>query len=91
MAHTHTKKDKIMQFAETWGDLETVLLSEVSQNEKNKQSILMHICGIQKNGIDDFICKAEIDIKVENNYMDTKEERWGMEEIGKLGLTHMYY
>ena len=80
-----------MQFAETWGDLETVLLSEVSQNEKNKQSILMHICGIQKNGIDDFICKAEIDIKVENNYMDTKEERWGMEETGKLGLTHMYY
>ena len=44
-----------------------------------------------ENGIDDFICKAEIDIKVENNYMDTKEERWGMEGIGKLELAHIYY
>ena len=32
----------------------------------------MHICGIQKNGIDDLICKAEIDTDVENKCMDTK-------------------
>ena len=28
-----------------WMDLETVIQSEVSQEEKNKYRILMHICG----------------------------------------------
>ena len=32
-------------FVETWMDLETVIQSEVSQQEKNKYRILMHICG----------------------------------------------
>ena len=32
-------------FVETWMDLETVILSEVSQKEKNKYRILTHICG----------------------------------------------
>ena len=34
-------------------DLETVIQSEVSQKEKNKYPMLMHICGIQKNGTDE--------------------------------------
>ena len=50
-----------MPFAETWMDLETVIQSEVSQKEKNQYRILTHICGIQKNGIDELICKAEIE------------------------------
>ena len=41
--------------------VETVIQSEVSQKEKNKYPILMHICEIYKNGIDDLICKAEIE------------------------------
>ena len=40
------KRNEIVPFAETWMDLETVILSEVSQKEKNKYCILMHICGI---------------------------------------------
>ena len=36
------------------------LQSEVSQKERNKYGILMHTYGIYKNGIDDLICKAEI-------------------------------
>ena len=35
--------------------------SEVSQKEKNKYCILTQICRIQKNGIDDLICKAEVE------------------------------
>ena len=31
----------------------------ISQEEENKYHILMLICGSQKNGIDDLICKAE--------------------------------
>ena len=39
----------------------SVIQNEVSQKEKNKYRILTHICGIWENGIDDFICKAEIE------------------------------
>ena len=37
------KRNKIGSFVETWMDLETVILSEVSQKEKNKYHILTHI------------------------------------------------
>ena len=39
------KKNKIMPFAETCMDLETVIQSKVSQKEKNKYRILTHIYG----------------------------------------------
>ena len=39
------KRNKIGSFVETWMNLETVIQSEVSQKEKNKYRILMHICG----------------------------------------------
>ena len=39
------KKNKIESFVEKWMDLETVIQSEVSQKEKNKYCILMHVCG----------------------------------------------
>ena len=34
------KKNKIMPFAATWMDLEIIILSEVSQTEKDKYHIL---------------------------------------------------
>ena len=50
--HTHTmeyysaiKRNEIGSFVYTWMDLETVIQSEVSQTEKNKHRILMHVCG----------------------------------------------
>ena len=39
-------KNEIGSFEEMWMDLESVIQSEVSQKEKNKYCILMHICGI---------------------------------------------
>ena len=39
------KRNETESFVETWMDLETVIKSEVSQKEKNKYHILMHICG----------------------------------------------
>ena len=45
-------------------DLETVIQSEVNQKEKNKYRILMHICGIYKNGTDELVCKAEIETQM---------------------------
>ena len=40
------KRNKIGAFVEKWMDVETVIQSKVSQKEKNKYCILMHICGI---------------------------------------------
>ena len=38
--------NKIMPFAATWTDLESVILSEVSQTEKEKYHITSLPCGI---------------------------------------------
>ena len=40
------KKNEIMPFASTWVDLEIVILSEVSQTEKEKYQIISLICRI---------------------------------------------
>ena len=40
------KKNEIMPFAATWMDLEFVVLSEVSQTEKEKYLMTSLICGI---------------------------------------------
>ena len=55
------KRNKIGSFVETWMDPQTVIQSEVSHKEKNKYHILMHLCGIYKNGTDEPVCKAEIE------------------------------
>ena len=40
------KKNEIMPFSVTWMDLEFVILSEVSQTEKNKYHMISLICEI---------------------------------------------
>ena len=40
------KKNEIMPFAATWMDLEILILSEVSQTEKDKYHTISLICGI---------------------------------------------
>ena len=39
-------KNEIMPFAATWMDLEIIILSEVSQKEKDKYHMMSLICGI---------------------------------------------
>ena len=58
------KRNEMGSFVETWMDLETVIQSEVSQKEKNKYHILTHICGIQKNGTDEPVCRAEVETQM---------------------------
>ena len=40
------KRNEIGSLVEMWMGLESVIQSEVSQKERNKYHILMHICGI---------------------------------------------
>ena len=44
------KKNEIMPFAATWMNLETIILSEVSQTVKDRLHMLSPICGILKKG-----------------------------------------
>ena len=41
-----------------WMNLEATVQSEVSQKEKDKYCILMHVYGIYKDGTDESICRA---------------------------------
>ena len=40
------KKNEILTFVTTWMDLEGIILSKVSQTEKNKYQVISLICGL---------------------------------------------
>ena len=44
--HSAIKKNKIPSFAATWMDLEGIMLSEISQTEKDKYCMMSLICGV---------------------------------------------
>ena len=62
--YTHTqeyysamKKKKIMPFEAAWMDLEMIILSEVSQKEKDKYHMISFICGIYS--ANEHICNTD--------------------------------
>ena len=79
------KKNKIMPFAATWMELETLILSEVSQKEKDKYHMISLISGI--------LYMAQMKLSTEKKIMDlenrlvvAKGEQEGVGWIGSLGL-----
>ena len=52
------KKNAFESVLIRWMNQEPFIQSEVSQKEKQQNSILMYIYGIKKNGNDDPICKT---------------------------------
>ena len=44
-----------------WMNLEPIIQSEVSQKEKDKYHILMHIYGIQENRTEEFTYRAAVE------------------------------
>ena len=42
-------------------NLKPIIQSEVSQKEKYKYCILVHMYGIQKDGTDEIICRAALE------------------------------
>ena len=79
-----------MPFVAIWMDLEIDIQSEISQKEKNKYIISL-TCGIQKNGTDELICKAEMESQRQKTNLWLA--RWGGEEgyTGRLGWTYTHY
>ena len=41
-------KKKIWPFATTWKEIESIMLSEISQSEEDKYHMISFICGIKK-------------------------------------------
>ena len=71
------KQNEIMPFAATWMDLEIIILSEISQKEKEKYMILL-ICGILKNGTNELIYKIETDAQtLKTDLWLPKQKGWG--------------
>ena len=54
------KMNEIMPFAATWMDPEIIILSEVSQTEKDKYHMISLIHGILKNDTNELIYKQKL-------------------------------
>ena len=73
-----------------WMNLEPIIQSEVSHKEKNKYHILTHKYGIQKDGTDESICRAAMEMQTQRTDMWT---RWGKEREGQIetvALKHIH-
>ena len=58
--YSDIKRNKIMPFVATW--IEIIVLSEVSQTEKDKYHMISLLCGIlKKNNTNELIYKIEIE------------------------------
>ena len=67
------KKNTFESVLMRWMNLEPIIQSEVSQKEKDKYCILTHIYGIQKEGTNEFICKAAMEKQTQRTDLWT----WG--------------
>ena len=74
-----------------WMNLEPIIQSEVSQKEKDKYCILMHMYGIWKEGTDERICKAAVEMQTHKMDLWTQ---WGKTRVGRIervALKRVYY
>ena len=60
------KNNEILPFPKAWMESESIMLSEISQTEKDKYHMISLICGIYKNDIKELIYKTETHTGFEN-------------------------
>ena len=58
--YSATKRKTFESALMRWMNLEPIIQSEVSQKEKEKYRILMHIYRIWKNGTEEFLYRASV-------------------------------
>ena len=73
--YSSIRKNETMPFATRWMDPEIIILSEVSQTEKDKFYMIFFICWVKKKLNNWLIYKTEIEPNTENKLMFTKEEK----------------
>ena len=80
------KKNKIMPFAVTWMQLEIIILSEVSQEEKDKYHMISLICGIKN------MTQMNLATKQKQNHVHREQTGgcqggggWGRDGVGGWG------
>ena len=78
------KKNEIMPLAATWMELKTLILSEVSQKEKDKYLLIAHIWNLIYDTMKVSMEKKLMDL--ENRLMVAKGEGDGVGWMGTLGL-----
>ena len=68
------KRNKFKSVLMRWMNLRPIIQSEVSQKEKDKYHRLMPICGIQKDGIEEFTYRAAMEKQTERTDLWTWRE-----------------
>ena len=69
-----------------WMNLEPIVQNEVSQKEKDKYRIPMHIYRIQKNGIEEFIYRVTVEKQTQKIELWTWGEGGEGEMYGKSNM-----
>ena len=64
-----------------WMNLEPIIQSEVSQKEEDKYHVLMHIYGTLKNGTEEFIDRAAVEMQTQRTDLWTQP---GKERVGRM-------
>ena len=78
------KKNKIMSFEATWMELETLILSEVSQKEKDKYHIIPLISRIKYTAQRNLSTEKKL-MDLENRLVVAKGEWEGRDGLGVWG------
>ena len=71
-----------MPFAATWMDPEIIILSEVSQTEKDKCRMISLTCGIQKNYTNELINKTDSQTSKTNLRLPKGKDAVGRDKLG---------
>ena len=59
--YTAIQKNEIMPFAATWMNLEIIILSEVSQTEKDKYHDIAYMQNLKKSDTNELVYKTKTD------------------------------
>ena len=88
-SYSAIKRNAFESFLMRLMNLKPIIQSEVSQKEKKKYCILTHIYGIQKDGTDEPICRARMEIPTQRTDLWTwkGEERVG--QVERVARKHM--
>ena len=79
------KGKEIMAFAETWMDLITIMLSEVSQTMRHQHQVLSLTCRIEQKGHNDLLVEQILTHRLSKMYGFQMRHVWGWGDALRFG------